>query len=370
MKILSIVGARPNFIKLGPLSKEIRKEHEEIIVHTGQHYDHEMSKLLFEDLAIPEPDYNLGINQGTTLEQVSRMSTEMSKLLLELKPDLTIAYGDTSSTVAGAMASIYCKIPCAHVEAGPRNKSIAIYEMLNRLIVDRICSLLFCATRFNLQTLESEGLGGHSYFVGDQMYDAYLQNKELAMKHRSKLKELGLQEGGYHIATCHRAETTDVKERLSTVVNSFIKSEKPILFPIHPRTEKMLKRFGLYDAVENSDNIVVSKPLGYLDFLMYGTLADKVITDSGGVQREGFFMGKPCIVIYDESAWPEIERARWMTVTGLDEANITEAINNFQLPKEEKPDIFGKGDASKKTLEIIENFDLTNWDKYDGFAHQ
>ena len=364
MKIVSIVGARPNFIKLGPLSKQIRKKHNEIIIHTGQHYDHEMSKLLFEEIGIPSPDYNMGINQGTPTEQISRMLVEISNILTNEKPDLTIVYGDTNSTMAGAVASIQNKIPCAHIEAGPRNNSILINEMLNRLIVDRISTLLFCATKSNLKLLLKEGLGNHSFFVGDHMYDAYLQNIELAKKYKSLLKEHGVTENNYHLATCHRAETTDDKQRLQIIINSLKKSEKPVLFSIHPRTEKMLKQFNLYKDIKNIDNIVMTKAMGYLEFLMFGFYANKIITDSGGVQRESFFLDKPCIVIYDESGWPDIQKIGWQIVTGLNEQKIIEAINNYKLPNRPKPNIFGNGDASEKTMEIIENYNFTDWHRY------
>ena len=365
MKIISIVGARPNFVKLGPLSKEIRKESDEIIIHTGQHYDHEMSDLLFEEMSIPYPDYNLGINQGNSTEQISRMMVEISKILVKEKPDLTVLYGDTNSTMAGAIASIQSKIPCAHIEAGPRNKSILINEMLNRLIVDRISTLLFCATDFNLETLTKEGLGDHSFLVGDHMYDAYLQNLPLAKKYKSLLNEHGVTENNYNLATCHRAETTDDKQRLSNVIEAFKNSDKLVLFPVHPRTEKMLKQFNMYDDVKNNDNIIITKAVGYLEFLLFGHYANKIITDSGGVQREAFFMEKPCIVIYDESGWPEIEAAEWQTVAGLNVESMTNAINNYRLPDGPKPNIFGNGDASEKTMKVIDEFDFENWHKFD-----
>ncbi len=365
MKIVSIVGARPNFIKLGPLSKEIKKQDTEVILHTGQHYDHEMSNLLFNDLGIPQPDYNLGINQGDAIEQISRMLVEISQVLAKEKPDITIVYGDTNSTLAGAMASIHNRIPCAHIEAGPRNGSILIREMFNRLIVDKISTLLFCATRHNLQTLAKEGLGDHSFFVGDQMYDAYLQNIPLAKKKKSILDKLGLTENNYHLATCHRAETTDDKQRLTAIVNSFVHSDKPILFPVHPRTEKMLKHFGLLDILNAHDHIKITKSLGYLEFLMYEYYADKILTDSGGVQREAFFMNKPCINFFDETAWPEIEQGGWQIVVGLNESKIIDAINSFAIPDKKKPDIFGNGDASKKTLALIKELDFNTWDKFD-----
>lgn len=364
MKIVSIVGARPNFVKLCPLSKEIRKKSDEIIIHTGQHYDHEMSNLLFEEMGIPYPDYNLGINQGTSTEQISRMMVEIKKILIKEKPDLTMLYGDTNSTMAGAVASIHSKIPCAHIEAGPRNKSILINEMLNRLIVDRISTLLFCATRFNLETLTKEGLGDHSFLVGDHMYDAYLQNLPLAKKHKSLLKEHGVTENNYYLATCHRAETTDDKQRLTNVVEALKNSDKTILFPIHPRTEKMLKQFNIYDDIEKNDNIITMKAAGYLEFLLFGHYANKIITDSGGVQREAFFMEKPCVVIYDESSWPEIENAGWQIVTGLNVESMISGIQNYRLPDGPKPNIFGDGDASEKTMNKIYEFDFNNWHRF------
>lgn len=358
MKIVSIVGARPQFIKLQPLSSQIRKKHTEIIIHTGQHYDFEMSKLFFDELQIPNPDYNLEVGSGTPGAQLAEMLKRIEKVILKEKPDLVITFGDTNSTLAGALSALQNHIPAAHVEAGPRNKWLDVPEMLNRLITDNISPILFCATKYNYNSLLSEGLGDNSYFVGDLMYDILLQNLEKVKQRENILSKYDLEPNQYHIASCHRAENTDSKQRLKTIVQGMINSEEKIVFSLHPRTKKMLKKYDIFNDIKNSDNLITLDPVGYLDFIQLELNANKIITDSGGVQREAYFLKKPCINIYDHTYWPEIRDDGWQVVTGIDERKISNDIKNWK-PIKNQSNIFGNGNAAKKIVDIIEKIDFS-----------
>ena len=359
MKIISIVGARPQFIKLKPLSDEIRKKFTEIIIHTGQHYDIKMSELFFEELNIPKPDYNLEVGSGNNGYQLAEILKRTEKILIQEKPDMVLVYGDTNSTLAGAISAVQNHIPVAHIEAGPRNQRIDIPEMLNRFIVDNISQLLFCATKKNFEILEKEGLSQNAYFVGDLMYDVFLQNLKIMHKRPKILEKYDLKENEYHVATCHRAENTDNKERLNTIIEGLIGSDEKILFSVHPRTKKMLKEFGIYEKLNNSKNIISIEPVGYLDFLQFEYYSNKIITDSGGVQREAYFLKKPCINIYDHTYWPEIEEDGWQVVTGIDKEKIINDIRTY-VPTKKQSNLFGDGNAAKKIVRIIEKMDLTD----------
>ena len=357
MKIISIIGARPQFIKLAPLDKGIRVSNKHVIVHTGQHYDINMSDVFFNDLKIPSPDYNLEVGSASSSSQTSLIIKRIEKVILKEKPDLTIVYGDTNSTVAGALVSVQNHIPVAHVEAGPRNNKIDIPEMLNRIITDRISSLLLCATKRNVNTLIKEGMGSRAFFVGDLMFDIFLKMKDKTINREKILSNLAIDKGDYCLFTCHRAENTDSPKRLKTIIESLIESEKKIIFSLHPRTEKMINEFNLKPLIDNSENIILSKPLGYLDFLTLSKFSEKIITDSGGLQREAYFLEKPCICIYDHAYWPEIEEEGWQIITGINKDRIINSIQNFN-PKAKQGYIFGKGDSAQKIINKIEEFDF------------
>jgi len=357
MKILSIIGARPQFIKLAPLDKSLRVANRHIIVHTGQHYDLNMSEVFFDDLKIPSPDYNLEVGSASSSAQTASIIKKIEKVFLNEKPDLTIVYGDTNSTVAGALVSVQNHIPVAHVEAGPRNNKIDIPEMLNRIVTDRISSLLLCATKRNVNTLIKEGMGSRASFVGDLMYDIFLTMKEKTISRETILSNLGIEKGNYFLFTCHRAENTDSPKRLKIIIDSLIESDKKIVFSLHPRTEKMINNFDLKPLIDKNKNIILSKPLGYLDFLTLSKFSEKIITDSGGLQREAYFLGKPCICIYDHAYWPEIEEEGWQIITGINKDRIINSIHNFN-PKAKQGYIFGKGDSAQKIIKKIEEFDF------------
>ena len=283
MKIASIIG--PNFIKCALLSKELRKEFDEVIIHTGQHYDYEMNKIFFEELKIPEPDYHLGVGSGSHGEQTGEMLKRTENILIKETPDLVLVFGDTNTTLAGALAASKLYIKVGHVEAGLRSYDKSMPEEINRVITDHYSDLLFCPTETAVENLEKEGIKNGVYLTGDVMVDALKENIEIAERKSKILEELDLKPKVYYLATLHRAENTDDFEMLKNIVDAFCEIEN-LVFPCHPRTERYLKEFGLWDKI--TKKIEVIKPVGYLDMLMLEKNARKILTDSGGVQKEAY----------------------------------------------------------------------------------
>ena len=350
MKIASIVGARPNFIKCAPLSKEIRKEFNEVIIHTGQHYDYEMNKVFFDELKIPEPDYHLGVGSGTHGEQTGEMLKRTEEVLIKEKPDLVLVFGDTNSTLAGALAASKLHIKVAHVEAGLRSYDKRMPEEINRVLTDHCSDLLFCPTETAVRNLKGEGVTNGVYLTGDVMVDALKENIEIAERKSKILDELDLKPKEYCLATVHRAENTDDFERLKNIVDAFYEIGN-LVFPCHPRTEKFLKNFGLWNGLIK--NVKVIKPVGYLDMLMFEKNARKILTDSGGIQKEAYIFKVPCITLRENTEWVETVEDGWNVLVGADKDKIIKMANEFE-PKGEQRDVFGKGDASEKIREIIE----------------
>jgi UDP-N-acetylglucosamine 2-epimerase len=356
MKIVTIVGARPNFIKMAPVSKELRKARiEEVVIHTGQHYDYEMDRIFFEQLGIPEPDYNLGVGSGSHGYQTGEMLKRIEEKLLFEKPDMVLVYGDTNSTLAGALAAAKLNIPVAHVEAGVRCFNRTVPEEINRVLVDRISRYLFCPTQRAVENLKSEGISEGVYLVGDVMLDALLQNIERA-KSSGILRELGLKEKDYILATVHRAENTDKRENLENIYKALVESGERIVFPIHPGTRKMLASYGLLDGLEKSENVLITKPLGYFEMLCLEMNAKKILTDSGGVQKEAYFLKVPCITLRNETEWPETVEDGWNVLVGADRLKILDALKSFEPKMESYAHRFGDGKASKRIVAILKKF--------------
>jgi UDP-GlcNAc3NAcA epimerase len=305
MKIVSVVGARPQFIKLSALSKELRKKHQEIILHTGQHYDDELSKIFFSELSIPKPDYNLGIGSAEHGEQTGRMLKGVEDVLLFEKPDLVIVYGDTNSTLAGALAAAKQNVPVAHVEAGLRSFKKSMPEEINRVLTDHMSSLLFCPTKTSVQNLRKEGITKGVHLVGDVMYDSLREHIKRAEEKPQIMKKLNLSKKEFYLVTIHRAENTDIKENLKKIVQILTELDKKTIFPIHPRTKKCLFEFGLLDKLESKGHLLLIDPVSYLDMLVLEKNARCVLTDSGGVQKEAFFLRTPCLILRDETEWVE-----------------------------------------------------------------
>ncbi|BAH07855.1 non-hydrolyzing UDP-N-acetylglucosamine 2-epimerase [Clostridium kluyveri] len=348
MKILTVVGARPQFIKASAVSNVIRKCHKEILVHTGQHYDENMSQVFFEELNIPRPDYNLEVGSGNHGKQTGTMLIKLEEIYIKEKPDFVLVYGDTNSTLAGALCASKLLIPLAHVEAGLRSFNRKMPEEQNRVITDRLSNILFVPTDSAVENLKREGIKEGIYNVGDVMFDAILNFKKLAENKNEIIKELALQDKEYILTTIHRAENTNYIERLKNIVEALNECGKPVVLPLHPRTKKYMTDYGL----KFNDNIKVIEPIGYLEMINLEMNSQKIVTDSGGVQKEAFFMKKPCITMRDETEWVETVENGWNIVVGTDKNKILDGIMNF-IPDKTQKNIFGKGDAAIKILEVL-----------------
>ena len=348
MKIITIVGARPQFIKAAPVSKTLRTEHEEIIIHTGQHYDANMSDIFFNELKIPRPDYNLEIGSGSHGMMTGRMLEKLEEIYLKEKPDFVLVYGDTNSTLAGALAASKLLIPVIHIEAGLRSFNKAMPEEQNRILTDHISDLLLVPTEDAIKNLTNEGIKKGIHNVGDVMYDAVLMFKEIAKSKSGLLKELDVNSGEYLLTTIHRAENTNDINRLRNMIEALNESGEKIILPLHPRTKKFIEGYGL----NFNENIKVIDPIGYLEMLMLEENSKMIVTDSGGVQKEAYFMGKPCITMRDETEWVETVACGWNVVVGTDKSKILDNIRNFK-PTRIQQAIFGDGNAAQKILNII-----------------
>jgi UDP-N-acetylglucosamine 2-epimerase (non-hydrolysing) len=349
MKIVSIIGARPQFIKCAPLSRAIRKDYSEIILHTGQHYDAEMSSVFFNELHIPEPDYNLSIGSGSHGEQTGRMLMGIEEVLLKERPELVIVYGDTNSTLAGALAASKLNIPIAHIEAGLRSFDRTMPEEINRILTDHVSDMLFCPTKKAVINLETEGIQKRVYDVGDVMMDAILYNQKLSQE-SSILDDLGLTSKDYLLTTIHRASNTDKKENLSSIIKALKGSCENIVFPVHPRTRNYLKQYGLWEQANKSLTLI--PPVGYLDMLKLMANAKKILTDSGGVQKEAYMLKVPCITLRDTTEWVETVDAGWNSLVGADYQQILDAIRNVDRPTKWEA-LYGNGNASEKIIGCI-----------------
>ncbi len=350
MKIISIIGARPQFIKCAPLSREVRKAHQEILVHTGQHYDHDMSDIFFEELNIPKPDYNLGIGSGNHGEQTGKMLTEIEKVLIKEKPDLMLVYGDTNSTMAGALAAVKLRIRVAHVEAGLRSFDRSMPEEINRVLTDHISDILFCPTQTAVDNLAKEGITQGVYLVGDVMLDALEYNLKLSRKKSRIIEELGLEKQKYLVTTVHRPGNTDRIDNMRSIIEALSDSGMSVVFPVHPRTEKFLHEYGLIERMPG--NVKLIKPLGYLDMLMLMANARKILTDSGGIQKEAYMLGVPCITLRENTEWVETLERGWNVLVGADKGEIIKAISDL-APMGTQRNIFGNSSASERILDVL-----------------
>ncbi|MCL4417463.1 MAG: UDP-N-acetylglucosamine 2-epimerase (non-hydrolyzing) [Actinobacteria bacterium] len=352
MKIATVVGSRPQFIKMAPVSKVIRKNFKELIIHTGQHYDYEMDRIFFEELDIPLSDYYLGVGSGTHGYQTGEMLKRIEEILINEKPDFVLVYGDTNSTLAGALAGAKLGIKVAHVEAGLRSFDKSMPEEINRVITDHCSNILFCPTKTAVKNLNREGINDGAYLTGDVMVDSLLHNKEIAESKSGILEKLELKSNEYIVATIHRASNTDRKEKLDKIVNSFCELGETIIFPIHPRTEKYLKEYGLFDKLRAS--VRLTKPLGYLDFLKLMIHAKKIVTDSGGIQKEAYILKVPCITLRENTEWVETVEDGWNVLVSVDKENIRRAIHQFQPSLSNHKEIFGNGSAAKEIFDYLE----------------
>jgi len=356
LKIASVVGARPQFIKLAPLNKRAKKRHTHTIVHTGQHYDYEMSKAFFDQLDIPQPDFNLEIGSGSHAWQTGQMLIKLGETLEEIKPDLVLVYGDTNSTLAGALVAVKLHIPVGHVESGYRSGDISMPEEVNRIVADRISQLLFAPTKNAVQNLLNEGLPQRQIFlVGDIMAESLLNNLE-KIRRNEILERLHLEPGNYGLLTLHRPENTNNRQRLTDIVSSLSRINLPIVFPVHPRTTKYLEGYGLMNRISSS-NIRPVPPMKYLDFLKLESEAAYVITDSGGIQEEAWLFRVPCITLRYNTERVETLEAGANTLVGADPGLILKAVENVRKKNFESgatPENWD-GEVSKRILSAIDS---------------
>jgi UDP-GlcNAc3NAcA epimerase len=347
LKVLSVVGARPQFIKAAPVSRALRQVAREVLVHTGQHYDYGMSAIFFQELDLPEPDYNLAVGSGSHGWQTGQMLMRIEEVLKAEQPDWVLVYGDTNSTLAGALAALKLHLPIAHVEAGLRSFNRDMPEEHNRVLTDHAADLLLCPTQTAMKNLSREGIVQGAYLVGDVMYDAVLHNLEVAEQRSEILNRLNLSTGAYALATVHRAGNTDDPARLHAIMDALTQIEDPVVFPVHPRTHQRLAELGLPTPASRFPNLRLIEPVGYLDMLVLEKHAGLVLTDSGGVQKEAFFFAVPCLTLRQETEWIETVDAGWNQLVGTDPSAILLAAREFK-PEGSPPLLFGDGHAATR----------------------
>ncbi len=349
MKIVSVVGARPEFVQAWPVSQALRINHREILVHTGQHYDYKMSQAFFDDLGIPAPDYNLEVGSGTHGKQTAEVLAHLEEVLVKEQPDLVIVRGDTNSTLAGTLAASKLHIPTAHIEAGERSFDRRMPEEINRLVSDALADVHFCVSHTALQHLAAEGITDSAHWVGDVMLDALIHNRPIARRKSDVLARLDLKPGEYALVTIHRAANTDDPQRLGQIVQMLNCVPETIVFPVHPRTCKALAQIGAQFA----DHVRLVEPMGYLDMMMLEENARLIATDSGGVQREAYFLNVPCLTLRDETEWIETVQVGWNKLVGVEPERVAEAWFSFAPPSEHPP-IFGNGAAAERIAQILD----------------
>ncbi len=351
-KICSVIGARPQFIKASPLSKALGTSFEEIIIHTGQHYSFSMSDIFFDELNMSKPHYNLAVGSSSHGAQTGLMLGKIEEVLLKELPDYVLVYGDTNSTLAGALAAAKLHIPIIHIEAGLRSFNKKMPEEINRILTDHASSLLFVPSQSAIENLNKEGIIEGIFNVGDIMYDAILQAEKRSETKQQILDRLDIKPGDYILSTIHRAENTDSFNKLKNIVETFKGLDKVIVIPLHPRTKKMMEKFGLVFT----SNVKVIEPVGYLDMINLMKHSYCVLTDSGGIQKEAYYLQTPCVTLRDETEWTETVEVGWNTLCEIESGQIIEAVNKSEnVGKLSHPYLYGKGDAAERITRILTN---------------
>lgn len=354
-KIVTVIGARPQFIKASAVSWALKSSERlsEVLIHTGQHFDSNMSEVFFSELAMPAPKYNLGVHGGQHGAMTGQMLEGIERILIDEKPDAVLVYGDTNSTLAGALAAVKLHIPVAHVEAGLRSFNMRMPEEINRILTDSISDWLFTPTDAAIQHLRSEGVAADKIIpVGDVMYDVALHFGARVAETDGALSRLGLASGGYVLATVHRAENTDDAARLEGIVTTLIATAQnlPVVWPLHPRTRGMLQRKGLLNRLRAS-GVRLIEPVGYLEMVQLEKYAALVVTDSGGVQKEAYFFQVPCVTMRDETEWVELVQAGWNRLAPPDDPDaVTTAISEALGTRGREVSPYGGGDAADKIV--------------------
>ena len=356
-KICSVVGARPQFIKLAVVSRVLRKHYQEVLIHTGQHYDHNMSDVFFEEMDIPKPDYNLGVSGGTHAQMTGQMLIKLEEVFMNEKPDMVLLFGDTNSTMAAALAAVKLHIPICHVEAGNRFGTLESPEEVNRTVTDHLSTINLPCTESSLRFLEREGLGAISSVIGDPMYDAFLYyTQRLDGEELKNIKDfsgntVSLPQSFYYM-TCHRQENTDTDEKLCEIFSAMNSLDAPTLYPVHPRNHNRAERLC---KEHNFENIILTLPVGYQTSISLVNRAKKIVTDSGGVQREAFFAGKPCVTVLDFVVWPETMHNGCNRLAKPKKQDILDKLNQtVEFDADYQP--FGDGRSAEKIVSLIDKY--------------
>jgi UDP-N-acetylglucosamine 2-epimerase len=353
MKIFTVVGARPQFIKASPVSQALRLAgHREFLLHTGQHYDYGMSQVFFDEMGISMPDVNLEIGSGSHGQQTARMLSAIEQHIIEQKPDWVVVYGDTNSTLAAALAACKLRVPIAHIEAGLRSFNRDMPEEHNRVLTDHCADLLLCPTQTAVDHLAREAITQGVHLVGDTMYDAVLQFAEVARRQSTVLQAHGLRAKEYLLATIHRPYNTDNPTELRNILHAFAEIQETIVFPVHPRTRKKLDELGFMNSTATS-NLKLIEPVGYLDMLMLEQQARLILTDSGGIQKEAFFFGVPCVTLRPETEWVETVELGWNVLTSSNTQQIVDAVTKHQWPTTQPAPVFGDGNAANRIVDLL-----------------
>jgi UDP-N-acetylglucosamine 2-epimerase len=352
VRIATIVGNRPQFVKAAAVSRRLREAHDELLVHTGQHYDDELSRVFFEELSVPAPDRELGVGSGSASEQTARMLSGLEPVLRDWAPDLTLVYGDTNSTLAGALASAQLRIGVAHVEAGMRSGDWSMPEELNRVLTDHASELLLCSTPTAVANLAREGAHGRVELVGDVMADVSLTFASVAEERSEALERHAVEPGGYLLVTAHRAGNVDDPERLRLLVELLEALPETSVFPLHPRTRARLEAAGLLERLAAAPRLRLAPPLGYLDFLTLARHARAILTDSGGVQKEAYLLGTPCVTLRDSTEWVETVELGWNVLVDLDRDAALQALDHGPPPAAH-PELYGGGRAAERICHVL-----------------
>jgi UDP-N-acetylglucosamine 2-epimerase (non-hydrolysing)/UDP-GlcNAc3NAcA epimerase len=351
LKILTVIGNRPQFIKAAAVTPALRARHEEVMVHTGQHFDDELSSVFFAELGLPAPGLELGIALGSNTSQTSRMLSALEPVLADVRPDVVLVYGDTNSTLAGALAGAQAGVPVAHVEAGMRSFDRSMPEELNRVLIDHASALLLCSSEVAAENLRREGVSGEVGVVGDVMVDVAMAVQPRARERLDLLRSRGLEPRQYAVATAHRAGNVDNPERLERLVELLEAIPMPVAFPVHPRTRDRLRSTGLLERLVEADHVAVSPPLGYVELAALLCNARAVITDSGGLQKEAYLAGIQCLTLRPNTEWTETVEHGWNVLVDLDAARALQALEGE--PPGDHPRLYGDGQAGERVVAAL-----------------
>jgi UDP-GlcNAc3NAcA epimerase len=351
MKVLTVIGNRPQFIKAAAVSPRLRERHEEVLIHTGQHFDDELSAVFFSELGLPPPDRELGIALGSNSSQTARMLSALEPAVAEAAPDAVLVYGDTNSTLAGALVAAQAGVPVGHVEAGMRSFDRAMPEELNRVLTDHASSLLFCSSEVAVENLRRENVSGAVELVGDVMVDVAMTIQPRARERTDLLDARGLTPGQYLLATAHRAGNVDDPARLLMLVRLLTEMPLTVVLAVHPRTRSRLVATGLLDRLEGAERVVLTPPLGYLELTALLCHARALLTDSGGLQKEAYLAGVPCVTLRSTTEWTETVEHGWNTLVDLDAAAALRALE--REPPAERPPLYGDGHAGERVVSAL-----------------